>query len=47
VVVRDFDFVGIAVPPIKADSVLFVDPNAMLSLPISAKTLKPVSRRRR
>ena len=47
VVVGDFDVVDIAVPPIEADSVLVVDPYAMLPLPISAKTLKSVSRRHR
>jgi hypothetical protein len=39
VVVRDFDLVGIAAPPIKADSVAIVDSNAVLSAAISAKAL--------
>jgi hypothetical protein len=47
VIVDDFNVFGIATPPIKTNSVLIVDPNAMLPLPISAKTLKPVPGRRR
>jgi hypothetical protein len=47
VVVGDFNLVDIAVPPIKADSILVVDPNAMLPFPISTKTLQPVSGRDR
>jgi hypothetical protein len=39
VVVRDFDVVGIAATPMKADSILFVDPNAMLSRSIAPQAL--------
>jgi hypothetical protein len=39
VVVRDFDVVGIASPPIETDPVPVVDPNAVLPLPISVKAL--------
>jgi hypothetical protein len=46
-VVRDFDLVGIAVPPTKADSVAVVDPNAVLPQPISTQTLQSVSGRHR
>jgi hypothetical protein len=47
VVVRDFNVLGIATPPIKTDPVPVVDPNAMLPLPLATKTLKAIPGRRR
>jgi hypothetical protein len=43
VVIDDFDLVGIAVPPFKADSVLLVDSNAPLPFSIASQTLQPIS----
>jgi hypothetical protein len=45
VVVRDFDFVGIAPLPAKTDSVLFIDADAVLTAPISLETLQSIARR--
>jgi hypothetical protein len=45
VVVRDFDFIGIAAPPVKTDSVAIDDANTVLSAAVSAQTLQPVTRR--
>jgi hypothetical protein len=42
VVICDFDFVRIATLPTKADAILVVDPNAVLSTPVPAQTLKAV-----
>src|SRR5580698_9915822 len=47
VVVNDFDFVGIAISPLKADSPLIVDANAPLSFAISVELFQTVSRRLR
>jgi hypothetical protein len=47
VVVRDFDFVGIAVLPAETNPILLVDANAMLSATIADQTLKPVAGRDR
>jgi len=47
VVVGDFDFVRIATLPTKADAILVVNPNAVLSTSVSAQTLKAVPRRYR
>jgi len=44
VVIGDFD---IATLPTKADAILVVNPNAILPAPVSAQTLKTVSRRYR
>lgn len=46
-VVRDFDFEGMAVLPSEADAVLLVDPDAVLSASISTQPLEPVRRRHR
>src|SRR5918996_4697594 len=45
VIVDDLDVVGIATMPSKADSPLIVDPDAVLSEPITSQPLKPVARR--
>jgi hypothetical protein len=45
VVVRDFDFVGMAILPPETDPVLLVDANAVLPLTVSAKPFQPVARR--
>ena len=42
-VVDDFDVIGVAASPKKADPPLIVDPNAMLSFAISGKALQPVA----
>ena len=44
VIVRDFDFVGIAPLPAKTDSVLFIDADTVLTAPISLETLQSVAR---
>ena len=46
-VIRDFDVVRIPGLPMKADSILIVDPDAVLPLPITAEPLKAVSERNR
>jgi hypothetical protein len=45
VVVRDFDFEGMAFLPTKADPELLVDPDAVLTRAIVPECLQPVSRR--
>jgi hypothetical protein len=45
VVVRDFDFVGMAAPRIKTDSVPIINSDAVLSAAISAKSLQTVAGR--
>jgi hypothetical protein len=45
VVVNDFDFVGIAIPPFKADSVLAVDSQTPLALSVTLQPLQPISGR--
>jgi hypothetical protein len=42
-VVDDFDVVGIAITPNEADSELLVDPNGVLTLPITSKSLEVIS----
>lgn len=42
-IVRDFDFVGIAILPPEANSILIVDPNAVLACAIATEPLKSVS----
>jgi hypothetical protein len=44
VIVCDFDFVGIVLLPTKADPVLFIDPDAVLPLTVSAESLQPIPR---
>src|ERR1700692_2691163 len=44
VVVRDFDFVGIAPLPAETDSVLFIDADTVLTAPMSLKTLQSIAR---
>jgi hypothetical protein len=41
VVVNDLDFKRVAFPPYKADAILLVDSNAMLTLPIALERLEP------
>jgi len=43
-VISDFNLMGVTISPFKADPKLVVDPNAVLSLPLSLERLKPVSR---
>jgi len=43
VVVRDLDIVGIAGLPAKTDSILIVDPDAVLSRSITPKALQSIS----
>jgi hypothetical protein len=45
VIIGDFDFVGISVLPPETDSVLIVDPDAVLSGPVASETLQAVSGR--
>jgi hypothetical protein len=45
-VVNDFDFVGISVPPYKADSPLVVDADAVLAGTASSQGFQAVPRRR-
>jgi hypothetical protein len=47
VVVRDFDFVGIIPLPAETDSVLIIDPDTVLTAPISSQTLQSIARRHR
>jgi hypothetical protein len=42
-IVDDLDVVGIAIPPNEADSELIVDPNGVLTIPITAKRLEVIS----
>jgi hypothetical protein len=42
-VVRDFDVVGVALAPAKADSPLVVDPYAVLALTVAAQALQPIA----
>ena len=44
-IVRDLDLEGIVTAPHKADSILVIDANAVLSLPVAAKLFQPVSGR--
>jgi len=45
VVVNDLDVMGIIALPHKADAPLFVDPDAMLPLPVTAQRLQIIGRR--
>jgi len=45
VVVDHFNVMGVAVSPHETDSILIVDPDAMLALPISTKGLEVVARK--
>jgi hypothetical protein len=44
VVIRDFDFIGIAGLPAKTDSIPLVDANAVLSLPCTCEPFKTIPR---
>ena len=44
-VVHDFDVNGITIHPDKTDSPLIVDPNTVLSYPVSMQCLQSVRRR--
>jgi len=43
-IVRHLDLIRIALPPLKADPPLLVDPDAVLPGPIPRKLLEPVAR---
>jgi hypothetical protein len=43
-IVNNFHVVSISVVPMKADSPLIVDPNAVLTVPVAVKLLQSVSR---
>jgi hypothetical protein len=45
VVVRDFDLVGISSLPAETDTILIVDPDALLSRSVAAEPLQPIPRR--
>lgn len=45
-VVNDFDVVGIATAPAKADTPLIIDPNTVLTLSIAFQLLEVIARRR-
>ena len=45
VVVNDFDFVRIAIPPFKTNPPLIVNPNAVLSLAITSQLFQSIARR--
>src|SRR5438309_11573785 len=47
VVLRDLDFVDIAVLPAEADSEFLVDPDAVLTVPVAVESFEPGARRRR
>jgi hypothetical protein len=42
-VVYDLDIVGVSLTPAEADTPLVVDPNAILSFPVSSQFLKAIS----
>jgi hypothetical protein len=42
VVVHDFDIVGVSFAPMKADAVLIVDPDAVLSDAVSFQGFEPI-----
>jgi hypothetical protein len=46
-VVRDLDFMRIAILPTETHAILLIDPNALLTAPATFQTLKPVAWRRR
>jgi hypothetical protein len=46
VVVRDFDFVGIAVSPEEANPVLLINADTVLAAPVAAKRFEVITRRR-
>jgi hypothetical protein len=43
VIVYDLDIVSVSIPPTEADTPLVVDPNAVLSFPVSSQFLKAIS----
>lgn len=45
VIVRDFDLIGISLPPSKTDTKLIIDPDTMLTLSTSFQRLQTVARR--
>lgn len=45
VIIGDFDFVGISCLPTKTNSILIVDTDTMLTLPIASKSLQTISGR--
>ena len=47
VIVRDFDFMSISLPPAKTDPVLVIDADAVLPGAIARKLLQPQTRKRK
>jgi hypothetical protein len=45
-IIHDFDIVGIAIAPDKADAPLVVDANAVLPFPITSQRFQVIARRR-
>jgi hypothetical protein len=45
VVVYNLNFVGVSISPLKADSILVIDANAVLAFSIASKALQPIARR--
>jgi hypothetical protein len=45
VAIRDFDVIGIAVPPFKTDSPLIVYPDTPLAFTVAGKLFESISRR--
>jgi hypothetical protein len=43
-IVRDFDFVGVALVPTETDAPLIVDADAVLSSTIAGKSFQPIRR---
>ena len=43
VVIRDFDFLGMSILPTKADPILLVDSDAVLSFPSPLEPFQPVT----
>ena len=46
-IIRDFNFVSMAIAPIKTDPKLIVDPDAVLARAVAAEFLKPKTRKRK
>ena len=44
-IINDLDIVSVPLAPTEANAPLFVDPNAILSLPVASQFLKAISRR--
>jgi hypothetical protein len=44
-IISDLHFIGVSIPPQKADSPLIVDPDTVLPLSVARQLLKAVARR--